>query len=272
MEDRIEYWRNVLENEQIEEGLEDSLLMDLQMVVDCPGELGSSELLDLLINSLPLVECPSIALDHILPLVRLLSPISVRAFKGLVLLHIEYSVSIPGIYSMLYSLITEDIFRVEGDLLVILLSDMLYSDSLSIQTIRAFLKRLSYLAVRVEISVSYKILNIISVISHKHKHSIMRVPRKESSTPSKVTIRSLVQIRKIDRNNPSVETERVSSACSPFSLDSSMNDTAVDWYLYELDLLKDHPVLNVYAREIKQNRIVDIKEEEINRRVLELLN
>lgn len=278
IEERIAYWKNVLVDEEIEEGLENVLLKDMQIVLDRPCDSLSIDLLNLLINSLPMVECPSIALDSIVSLVKLFSPISVRAFKGLILLYTEYGVSIPEIYALLYALLTEEMFEIEGDLLVILLNDLLYSDSLSMQTVREFLKRLSYIAIRMHISIAYKILNVISVITHKHRNIISKIPKKErSDTP---LIKPLRQIPKADKN----QLDRSIKQAGPYEIDAhhtaqdaphhtalSVNNETEDYYLYELDVLKDHPILNAYIRDIKQNRVLNIKEEEINRKVLELL-
>lgn len=267
-EERIVYWKNILKNEEIEEGIEETLLNDLQIVIDRNDNVASIDLLNLLINSLPLIECPSMALDPIIHLVRLCTPISARAFKGLMLLYTEYSVSIPEIYTMLYDLISEEICKTEIDLLMILVNDLLYSDGLSVQIVRAFLKRLSYMSIRVHISIAHKILNVLSVISHKHKNSIVKVPK--SRTSHKELIKPLSKPHTTHSTLLS-NTTGVDTPNKPYHTTTPINDTTVDYYLYELDVLKDHPILSTYIREIKQNKIVNIREEEINRRVLELL-
>ncbi|KAI5189145.1 hypothetical protein NEMIN01_0311 [Nematocida minor] len=299
LEERVMYWNALLKNEEIEEGLEDALMDDLQLVLESPDDEYSLALLDILVHSLPLVECPSVALDAILSLVCLGGSVGVRAFKGLILLHSEYSVNIANIYSLLYDLLTIDLFATESDLLVLLVNDLLYSSSISINVVRSFLKRLSYIAIRVHITTAYKILNVISVISHKHKNSMVKVPKQTASSSnansSSSSIKSITQLMNNNKNNSnssnsefisdnrSISNTGDANADTAGSIDETSNndsyathsvnksDRSTDYYLYELDLLKDHPILSTYIRDIKQNKIVKITEEDINRGVLSML-
>ncbi|KAH9386674.1 uncharacterized protein NEMAJ01_1570 [Nematocida major] len=246
---KIEFWNSVLEGEEMQEGLEDDLLRDIQFVHENMQEEHALELLDILVHSLPLVEFPCVALDSILSMVEAGGRVAVHAFKGLMLLYTEHSASVQDIYGLLHALLTEELFLEECDLLLILVNDLLYSSSISMQTIRRFSKRLARIAIRTDVFTAGKILNVLSVMLNKHKDA----NRKEEVRP-KIPVISLLL--------PGKENAAPEKAAQE----------SEDMYLHELDALKDHPILNIYAREVKQNRVVDIQESDLQRALLELLN
>lgn len=259
--ERVKYWENIIKSEVIQQGLEEDLLSDLQVVKDSECIDSAITLLDVLVHGLPLVECPLVALNALVEIITAGDRLSVHAFKGLILLYVEYSANVSNIYELLYNLLTVELLTEESELLLLLVNDLLYSRDVSIATVKSFAKRLSYLSIRVNIYVTYKILNILSIILNKHK----TINRKESSCGRSVKPLLITGSIKREQEDDLVQADKA------YTENTRMNDPAVDYYLYELDALKDHPVLNVYAREIKQNKIVEVESDEITKKILSLV-
>ncbi|EHY64511.1 hypothetical protein NERG_02480 [Nematocida ausubeli] len=159
---------------------------------------------------------------------------SLYSLKGLLLLYMEYNIDIDMI-QLLYNMIDSRITNDNIDLLLLLTEDILNINNISISSINMCIKRLLYVYVRSDVSVLYRVLNVVSMIYNRYKLNTVKKGGKD------------------------------------YDINVKLTDRGIDLYLYELDLLKDNPILNVYVREIKQNKIVKISEKEVEDRVLLLM-
>ncbi|KAI5183148.1 hypothetical protein NEIRO03_0770 [Nematocida sp. AWRm78] len=232
---KIEYWADVLDSEDIQEDLEQKLLDDLEYAMQ-QKSMGI-DLLCILIDALPILNCPTIAVDNLVTLVHQGGRAAVHAFRGLLLLYTQYSIDID-MFNILYNLTTFELMRDETDLLLLLISDLLHSSNISILTIRMFVKKLMFMCMRSDLDIAYKILNVVGVICNRYK---LNAGHAKNNKPNEYT------------------------------MSTPLSDGTVDTYLYELDALKDHPILNIYIREIKQNKPVVITEKEINKKLLSII-
>ncbi|KAI5136254.1 hypothetical protein NEAUS06_1828 [Nematocida ausubeli] len=229
-EERILFWSEIIEENEIQEGLDQTFLNDLEASISD----NDAVLFALLIDSLPLLNCPVIAVDTLLSLMNDPSTMSLYSLKGLLLLYMEYNIDIDMI-QLLYNMIDSRITNDNIDLLLLLTEDILNINNISISSINMCIKRLLYVYVKSDVSVLYRVLNVVSMIYNRYKLNTVKKGGKD------------------------------------YNINVKLTDRGVDLYLYELDLLKDNPILNVYVREIKQNKIVKISEKEVEDRVLLLM-
>ncbi|KAI5185384.1 U3 small nucleolar RNA-associated protein 19 [Nematocida homosporus] len=220
---RSKYWVDLLSEEGEVAGAEERLLEDLEWCIKQKGKDTEEELEVLLggiVDGLGLVEEPLMGLDGLVSIFRWGNGRSVLAAKGVVFLISEYAGEMADFFETFYQLLSPELFVKYEDEMVFLSLLVLRSEGLSLQMIRSIVKRLADISIRVPVLCAGRVLYVISATLNQHKRAV--VPFKD----------------RVKEGN-------------------QIGLTQFQPYLYELDALKDHPVLGELACQIKGHVLID---------------
>jgi len=193
-------------------------------------------LLRQLVEAVPYMETPSICLDGFVKLAGLKDKSSVYSMLAIILIVSEFEGDVPDFFEKLHDLLRPALFEECEDEMIVLCDKSLRSELLSLNTVRSMVKRLCWIAVRVNTVCCARVLSIVSKTLLRHKQAVV-----------------LYKDRKNTENTAEFGTYQP--------------------YLFELDALKDHPVLGDYAKNIKSGiPIGSVSKEDIIKRVTDIIS
>ncbi|KAI5181685.1 hypothetical protein NEOKW01_1853 [Nematocida sp. AWRm80] len=219
---RIHHYKEIdINTEDIPEDIESMIINDLEKLVGEETKIEAKiELVKIISTIIPALDEPVILLDSLVEVVRKKDRVSVYALQPLVLILSEYSGSVTDFFEIFFDLLRVDLFESDREQLVLMCSLIVKAENISLKIARAIAKRLAHIALRVNLFCAIDILRIISVILSIHKNAVVTYKNRETNTGNISEYHNY------------------------------------QGYLFELDALKDHPILGEYARAIKSNQII----------------
>jgi len=192
------------------------------------------ELLLTLVDSVMLLDEPSMCLHEFVQIMDMKDAVSVLSVLAIMVIVTEYSGDVPDFFAKFYALLLPHIFETEEDRMVLLCTRVLSAEGMSLQCVRSFVKRLCWVAIRVNTVCCARILCIVSQTLCKHKKAaVLYKDREETKNKAEYT--------------------------------------AFQPYLYELDVLSDHPVFADDVNSIKKGIALKKRtKEEIVQRIAEM--
>ncbi|OAG32003.1 U3 small nucleolar RNA-associated protein 19 [Nematocida displodere] len=218
--ERVALWKRLGEAGEERDDLEETLMDDLDFCMHHIDEPSTLKLIAEIVQGLPLVEEPAVALDGFVRILQAKKKASVAILRAVVTLVSVHGADLPDFFKMFHDLLTPFLFMESSDELLLMTDQVLKAENLSLAVVRSIVKRLAFLALRVDTLLAHKILGVISRAMQRHPRAPVPYKNREEK-------------------------------------ENTAEFTNYQPYLFEIDALKDHPVLGNAARAIKSSAPVE---------------